>query len=452
MENFFSAASQSAQEAYKLKEDDHSLFTYYLLKGLSGDKKSVNSEGNITPHSLGGYVYKSILNLPARKRPKQKPITKGEASGEIILASSRDLASSKKFDWISKAPYKPSPFTPSPPPMMQQTPPTTNPSTQDEISSSPALQEGEGKKEQHYPKEVVPTVKEKQKPWISPKILAPILAVVVIGAILVFFYFNGAFGPSTTQIANQSLPPPPGTTTTNQPPTALNQSVTTRANQPINIANQSLPPPPGTTTTNQPPTALNQSVTTRANQPINIALGATDQDNDNLEASIVLGPLHGRLGKIDQNTGNVTYTPYAVFVGTDSFTFRANDGKVDSGNLGTVEITVNNSFPSPQPLTPGTTSINTTNQPPTALNQSVTTRANQPINIALGATDQDNDNLEASIVLGPLHGRLGKIDQNTGNVTYTPYAVFVGTDSFTFRANDGKVDSGNLGTVEIAVQ
>ena len=70
------AASQAAQEAYALKEGDHSIFTYYLLEGLKGTESSADAEGNITPYSLGKYVYRSILNLPANKRPKQKPITK----------------------------------------------------------------------------------------------------------------------------------------------------------------------------------------------------------------------------------------------------------------------------------------------------------------------------------------------------------------------------------------
>jgi uncharacterized protein YjbI with pentapeptide repeats len=81
------AASQAAQEAFGLREKGHSIFTYYLLEGLKGNKKSVDSEGNVTPDSLGNYVYKEIMNLPEGKKPKQKPIKKTEASGEIILAT-----------------------------------------------------------------------------------------------------------------------------------------------------------------------------------------------------------------------------------------------------------------------------------------------------------------------------------------------------------------------------
>ena len=87
----FSSQAKLAQEAYGLKKQDHSIFTYYLLEGLRGNERSVDVNGNITPYSLGSYVYKVIMNLPPKKRPKQKPITKVEASGDIILASYPNL-------------------------------------------------------------------------------------------------------------------------------------------------------------------------------------------------------------------------------------------------------------------------------------------------------------------------------------------------------------------------
>jgi uncharacterized caspase-like protein len=50
------AASQATQEAYALKENGYSIFTYYLLEGLIGNKNSVDAEGNVTPYTLGNYV------------------------------------------------------------------------------------------------------------------------------------------------------------------------------------------------------------------------------------------------------------------------------------------------------------------------------------------------------------------------------------------------------------
>ena len=89
------AASQATQEAYALNLRGHSIFTYYLLEGLRGNEKSVDSEGNVTPYTLGTYVYKAILNLPISSRPKQKPLTKVETSGDIILANYPHLIQSQ---------------------------------------------------------------------------------------------------------------------------------------------------------------------------------------------------------------------------------------------------------------------------------------------------------------------------------------------------------------------
>jgi tetratricopeptide (TPR) repeat protein len=79
------ASSQSYQEAYNLKEQHHSLFTYFLLEGLKGDKEATNN-GFVTVDSLSNYVYDKIMELPEDRRPKQKPLRKVEASGDIILA------------------------------------------------------------------------------------------------------------------------------------------------------------------------------------------------------------------------------------------------------------------------------------------------------------------------------------------------------------------------------
>ena len=82
------AASQGYQEAYDSKEMGHSIFTYFLLEGLRGKSKdAVDDEGNVTPDTLGRFIYRQIGNLPSEKRPKQIPITKGESAGDIILTT-----------------------------------------------------------------------------------------------------------------------------------------------------------------------------------------------------------------------------------------------------------------------------------------------------------------------------------------------------------------------------
>src|SRR5207237_7399276 len=70
-----------------------------------------------------------------------------------------------------------------------------------------------------------------------------------------------------------------------------------------------------------------------------------------------------------------------------------------------------------------------------------------PKAITLSATDVEGSPLTYAIVAGPAHGTLSG---TAPAVTYTPAANYNGPDSFTFKANDGSLDS-NVGTVTIAV-
>jgi uncharacterized delta-60 repeat protein len=63
-------------------------------------------------------------------------------------------------------------------------------------------------------------------------------------------------------------------------------------------------------------------------------------------------------------------------------------------------------------------------------------------------TDADGDPLTAALVSGPTHGSLAF--HTDGTFTYTPAPNFAGTDSFTYKANDGQADS-NVATVTLAV-
>jgi F5/8 type C domain/Bacterial Ig domain/Calcineurin-like phosphoesterase len=96
-------------------------------------------------------------------------------------------------------------------------------------------------------------------------------------------------------------------------------------------------------------------------------------------------------------------------------------------------------------------SITKANSPPVANNQAVTTNKNTAKSITLTATDANNDPLTYSIVTQPSHGTLSPSTPGGAARTYTPNTNYVGPDSFTFKANDGKVDS-NTATVSINVQ
>lgn len=87
---------------------------------------------------------------------------------------------------------------------------------------------------------------------------------------------------------------------------------------------------------NSPPTADNQNVVTAQDTPVDITLTGSDPDSDPLTFSVLTVPSHGTLSGA---APNVTYTPSSGFHGTDSFTFKANDGLLDSA-AATVSLTV----------------------------------------------------------------------------------------------------------------
>ena len=86
------AASQASQKAFETAQKNHSLFTYYLLDGLSGNEHTVDIDGCVTPDLLGNYIYDKIMSLPSEQRSEQTPIRKVEQSGNIILACYPHLA------------------------------------------------------------------------------------------------------------------------------------------------------------------------------------------------------------------------------------------------------------------------------------------------------------------------------------------------------------------------
>lgn len=159
----------------------------------------------------------------------------------------------------------------------------------------------------------------------------------------------------------------------------------------------------------------------------------TDLDGDPLTAALVSGPAHGTV--VFNSDGSFVYTPVLNFNGLDSFTYRANDGTVDS-NIADVTILV--------------TAVN---DAPVAANDSFSVAEDNPLAVNLRGVlindrDDDSDAIEAILVTGTAHGNL--VLNADGSFLYTPAPNFNGTDSFVYKANDGIADS-NLATVTIVV-
>jgi len=98
----------------------------------------------------------------------------------------------------------------------------------------------------------------------------------------------------------------------------------------------------GTPTVTIPPVANPANAMVSENQSRFILLTGSDSSGLSLTFSIVSGPAHGMLGSITSvgpNSATVLYTPNANYLGADSFSFKVNNGKIDSAP-GTVSITV----------------------------------------------------------------------------------------------------------------
>jgi large repetitive protein len=179
------------------------------------------------------------------------------------------------------------------------------------------------------------------------------------------------------------------------------------------------------------PVVGDRSAATAEDTPTAVVLVAGDVDSASLVYSVVAGPSRGALSGAPPN---LTYTPEANYNGPDSFTYRASDGTTNS-NVATVAITV----------TP-------VNDAPIALGDAYSVDHNGTLTVsAPGLLGNDFDvesGVTAAAVANPSSGTLS-LNAN-GSFIYTPSAGFSGTDTFTYRAGDGALDS-NVAAVTITV-
>ena len=165
-----------------------------------------------------------------------------------------------------------------------------------------------------------------------------------------------------------------------------------------------------------PPGTENQAAMTEEDVPVDVVLNAVSPlETPTFVYTIINQPAHGVLSG---NGPNFTYTPAANFHGSDSFTFRVNDGGPQDSNTSTVNITV--------------TEVNDT---PTANSQAVTTNANTAVSVTLAGNDLETaaGDLVFEVTVNPAHGVLS----GTGaNLTYTPNTNYSGPDSFEFTVRD----------------
>jgi len=192
-----------------------------------------------------------------------------------------------------------------------------------------------------------------------------------------------------------------------------------------------------------PPGTADQSTNTPEDVAKAITLDAATPGGA-LTYTILTGPFHGGL----TGTGaNRTYTPAPDFNGTDTFTWRVNDG---TNNSNTSTFTIN---------------VSEVNDPPTASADSKSTTANNAVtfpssdlttNDSAGPANEAGQLLTVTNVTatGNTHGF---VSLNSGNVTYLPDSGYTGPASFSYTVCDNGTTAGSLdaqcttGTVNVTV-
>lgn len=167
----------------------------------------------------------------------------------------------------------------------------------------------------------------------------------------------------------------------------------------------------------------------------NVLLNDKDANGDALTAKLDKGPAHGTVTL--SADGNYVYKADAGYVGNDSFTYLANDGKATSSAM--VSVTVK----APAPTIPANTA-------PVAAADSVAIVAGEvgKGNVLVNDKDANGDVLTVKLDKGPAHGTVTL--SADGTYVYKAANGYVGSDSFTYVANDGKATSST--TVEVTVK
>ena len=192
------------------------------------------------------------------------------------------------------------------------------------------------------------------------------------------------------------------------------------------------------------PTTADQNKTTAEDESVPVTLSASDFNvNNTFTFTIVDQPSHG---SVLCAGANCTYSPESHFFGADQFTYKANDGALDS-NISTGFINV--------------TEVNNT---PVTVNDSKNTAEDSSLNFPasdLTSNDSPGPNesgqtltVDSVISTPDTHGSLVL---NAGQISYTPESNYNGAASFDYHVCDNGTTNGSpdskcaTGTVNVTV-
>ena len=191
---------------------------------------------------------------------------------------------------------------------------------------------------------------------------------------------------------------------------------------------------------NDPPSTTADTASTDEDNAVTIDVLANDSDPDDginvASVAISVSASHGATS-IDVGTGEVTYTPDANYNGSDNFSYTVKDANMAISSAAQVTITVNS-----------------VNDAPVAVADSVPTLDNTLVTINVAANDTDvdaGDAPDSSTIAVASTPTNGSAVINAGKIDYTPGSGFTGTDTFTYTIKDNAGDTSNAATVTITV-
>ncbi len=217
--------------------------------------------------------------------------------------------------------------------------------------------------------------------------------------------------------------------------------------------------------------SVNEETPLSVNAASGVLANDTDVDTAHGSLTAVLGTAPGHASSFTLNAnGSFDYTPATNFNGSDSFTYHANDGFLDSNTV-TVTITVNPVNDAPVVTTSSGTTAYTENAAGVAVDASVlasdvdnTNLAHATVSISSGFETGDVLGYPALIgsITGTYHPLTGVLDL-TGSDTVANYQLALASITFSetgdnpstsrtvsFSVNDGALDS-NTATKDIVI-
>jgi VCBS repeat-containing protein len=185
---------------------------------------------------------------------------------------------------------------------------------------------------------------------------------------------------------------------------------------------------------NDPPAAVDDAYSVNEDGTLQVTAPGVlgndfDVDGDPLTAVLESGTSNGTLTL--NADGSFTYTPDPDFNGTDSFTYKANDGSSDS-NVATVTITVDS-----------------IDDEPIAVDDIAATDEDVPVDIDVLGNDLGLGDVPLNLMVesSPDHGTAEVVGDQ---LRYTPATNFNGLDSFSYIVTDADGDR-STGAVTVTV-